>query len=353
MNRVERPDPRRAPAASIESELPKWLLRQARYRFRNLWNAIQGPPYKLLAQFCHDFGMCVRSASDITRALVLCLKPLRQSKLGRLWIDAAAKVARGSSIADALASGQSRLPPFFLPVVRAGELSGRLDEAFSFLESHCKLLAGTASALRKLWLMPIAIMLFGSVIKVLMHLGMGSITGALSLLLMELLSWGQLAAIVIIVMMTPVRSFFDQARLAIPFLGALEREIALHRFFRVMSLLYGVGGHRVEMMIRIAADTVSNEAARNDLSEAATAVESGATMAEAFRRVSLLSDDEKATIEVGEMSGSLEHSFEQISDQTGNSMLAKINFIEPILVRIVTAIVTLSIISTALGIIVS
>ncbi|WP_186776118.1 type II secretion system F family protein [Rubripirellula reticaptiva] len=337
-------------SASVESELPKWLWRQFRQRSRLVLNSLQGPPYKMLAGFCHDFGMCVRSTTNISRSLELCLKPIRRSKLGSLWSDAAEKVSRGSSIAEALASGEPRLPPFFLPVVRAGEMSGRLDEAFAFLESHCKMLAGPATALRKLWLFPILVMLFGSAIKLLMHLGLGSIGGAITTLFVEAFSWVQLAVIVAIVLMTPVRYFFDQVRLAIPLVGALEREIALHPFFRVMSLLYGVGGHRVEMMIQTAARTVSNEAARRDLLQAGVAIENGATIAEAFRQVKMLTDDEKATIGVGEMSGVLERSFDQISNDTGSSMLSKLNIIQPILMRIVTAVVAMSIIGTAMGI---
>ncbi|TWU60555.1 Type II secretion system protein F [Rubripirellula tenax] len=358
MNQVHGRDPSQSPNASanrgsVESEMPKWLWRQFRRRSRMVLNSLQGPPYKMLASFCHDFGMCVRSTASIARSLELCLKPIRRSRLGALWIDAAEKVAGGSSIAEALASGEPRLPPFFLPVVRAGEMSGRLDEAFGFLESHCRLLAGPATALRKLWLFPVLIMLFGSAIKVLMHLGLGSVGGAITTLLVEAFSWVQLAVIVAVVLMTPVRYFFDQVRLAIPFVGALEREIAVHRFFRVMSLLYGVGGHRVEMMIQTAAKTVSNEAARSDLLQAGSAIENGATIAEAFRRVKMLTDDEKATIDVGEMSGVLERSFDQISNDTGSSMLAKLNIIQPILVRIVTAMVAMSIIGTAMGILLS
>lgn len=230
-------------------------------------------------------------------------------------------------------------------------MSGRLDEALSFLASHCELLAGPASVIRKLWLFPFVIMLFGSAIKVLMHLVLGSSGGAMPTFLIEAFSWGKLAVIVAIVLMTPARYYFDQARLAMPFVGALEREIALHRFFRVMALLYGVGGHRVEVMIQIAAKTVANEAARDDLLQAAAAIENGETIAEAFRRVERITDDEKATIDAGEMSGALEQSFDQISNDTGLSMLTKINLIQPVLMRVVTALVTMSIVGTAFGII--
>lgn len=309
---------------------------------------MQGTPYKVLAGFCQNLTVCLRSSADIKRGLELCLQPIRRSKIGQLWGDAVEKVGRGSPITEALASGAPRLPAFFLPVMAAGEASGRLDEAVSFLGSHCKLLAGPASALRQLWLFPVVIMLFGSAMAVLINLVFGSIGDAMAAFFSEAFAWGQLVLLVAIVLMTPVRTYFDRVRLVIPFVGALEREIALHRFFRVMSLLYSVGGHRVEEMIQTAAKTISNEAARDDLLRASAEIENGGTIADAFRRVAMITDDEKATISNGEMSGVLEQAFDQISNDTGRSMLAKLNFIRPILMRFVTAAVVMSTIGTIL-----
>ncbi len=138
-------------------------------------------------------------------------------------------------------------------------------------------------------------------------------------------------------------------RLSLPWLGELEREIALHRFFRVLALVYSVGGIRVEAMIRTAAETVSNHAARLDLLKAANAIEAGSTTTEAFRTVSLLSENEKISIDVGEMSGTLELAFDQISEDTGASMIAKLNLLQPFLVRIVMALVVFSLATTMIS----
>jgi type II secretory pathway component PulF len=335
-----------------ESELPKWLLRKAWVGIRRAAGALRAPPYKQLALFSHDLRTCIRSSADIVRGLEICLKPFRNTRIGDRWSGAVDQVRRGSTLADALSGADDLLPPFFLPVIKAGEQSGRLDEAFSFLESHCRLLAGPASALRNVWLFPLAIMIFGSLMQVLLHVLMVSPFDALATLVRELLGYGQLFVIVAIAMLTPVRYFIDQVRLSLPWIGTLEREIALHRFFRVLALVYSVGGHRVEEMIQTAAKTVSNSAARIELMKAARAVEEKATIPDAFRRVSILTDDERATIEVGELSGKLEKAFDRISDDTGASMEAKLNFMQPLLVRIVMFAVVMSILGTMLSLIV-
>lgn len=332
-----------------EAELPKWLLRKSVDWGRQATMAARTPPYKKLASFSFDLATCAESSADLVRGLELCLKTLKGTPIGDRWGGAVDSLRRGSTLAEALVPGEDMLPPFFLPVVRAGEESGRLGEALRFLEQHCRLLAGPALALRNVWFFPIVILLAGSVMQFVLHLTMGSIGEAFSVLFRELMGWLQLAVIVAIVMLSPARYFFDQMRLSLPLIGPLEREIALHRFFRVLALLYSVGGHRVETMIRTSAATVSNRAARAELLGAAKAIEQQASIAEAFQRVNVLSPDEKATIEVAEMSGTLEKAFDRISDETGDSMVGKLRIVEGILVRIVMALVVLSLATTAIG----
>jgi hypothetical protein len=103
----------------------------------------------------------------------------------------------------------------------------------------------------------------------------------------------------------------------------------------------------VEAMIGTAAQTVGNRAARIDLMKAAKAIVDQATVSESFRRVDILTDDEQASIEVGEMSGVLESTFARISDDTGASMIAKLTFLEKVTVKIAMALVMFTLIGTA------
>ncbi len=329
-----------------ENELPKWLIRQAYVQAGRVWSALRKPLYLPLARFAGDLAICVDSSADLVRGLEICLKPLRKTKIGDRLSDAVDRVRGGSSLAAALGPADDLFPPFYLPVIVAGEQSGQLGEAFRFLERHCKLLAGPAMALRNLWFIPVVIMLAGEAIRFLMMLMMGELGAAMTFVFQELFSWAQLAVIVAVAVLTPVRYFIDQARLSLPLVGPLEREISLHRFFRVLALLYTVGGHRVESMIETAAQTVSNNAARLELRKAAKAIKENATVSEAFQAVGILSDDERSTIEMGEMSGTLEQSFARISDDTGESMIAKLKIVEPFLVRFVMFVVTMSVIGT-------
>ncbi|MEM8670740.1 MAG: type II secretion system F family protein [Planctomycetota bacterium] len=333
-----------------ESELPRWLYRKAIEHGQMLVRAIPGYPYQALTRFSHDFGVCVRSMSDLYRGLQLCVKALSGTVLANRWAKSPDMIRGGATLAEALAPAHDRLQPFYLPVVRAGERSGRLDDAFTFLEEHCRLLAGPASALRKLWLYPLIIFLFGSVARVLILMLMGSPLAGFGLAVTEAFGWLQLALIIFVITLKPIRQVVDEIRLNVPFVGDLEKEIALNRFFRVLSLMYSVGEHRVELQIHTAAETVTNQAAKLDLLKAAQAIENHATVSEAFRKTRILTSDQQASIEAGEMSGTLERAFDQLSTDTGDRMLSKLKLITPILLRIVMAIVVFSIIGTLMSV---
>ncbi len=348
-----RPKQGRQPRGPLpDHEFPVWLMRTSIERIGDAARSLLvGPQYKRLARFSSDMRTCTRSSLDIARALELCVKPHRNTRLGECWASAASQLQHGSTLAEALRPGEKLLPAFYLPVIEAGEESGRLDEAFAFLERHCNLLAGPAAAIRNLWLLPVCIMLAGAVINFVLTLAMGSPWKASTALAAELGSWLKLVIMVAVVALTPLRQLFDQLRLSLPWIGELEREIAVHRFFRVMALVYGVGGERVDAMIHTAARTVTNHAAREDLLKAATAIKNQATISEAFRRVTLLNEDERATIDVGELSGSLERCFDQIADETESSMMAKLAFLQPLLTRLVMGAVVFSIIGTMMELI--
>ncbi|WP_197231236.1 type II secretion system F family protein [Novipirellula artificiosorum] len=334
-----------------EHQFPKWVAKQIGSGFKRMVRLARPPQYELLARFSYDLGTCVRSSVDIVRGLELCLKALRRTRLGACWSGAVELVRSGSSLAQALRGGEDLLPPFFLPVINAGEQTGRLAEALGFLQRHCKLLAGPASALRKLWVYPIAILSMGSIVKVILTMYLASFAAATRIGIQETLSWLQLGLIVVVMMTTPVRVFMDQVRLSIPWIGELEREIVLHRFFRVLALLYSVGGQRVEAMIRTAVETVTNHAAKSELLKAAESIEQGHTLTDAFGHLTILTPDEKGTIEAGDLSGTLEQAFDRISDQTGASMLCKLEWIQPMLMRILAYVVMFSIVGTLLSLI--
>ena len=333
------------------AELLAWLHSIGKKGTRGLYLCVRSTDYQSLSEFSRNFGVCMKTVADVKKGLELCIRPMRRTPIGRRWTAAVETVQQGGTLTEALSPAHEFLPSFYLPLVQAGEQSGRLAEVFQFLHDHCKALHEPLTNLRRTWIFPLAIFFAGSVFRILMCLLNGDVILAIQLAFSEALGWALTALIFGLVMLSPIRYSIDQIRLSLPLVGTLEQEIAMHRFFRVMSMMYAVGEHRVEFMIRLAAETVNNRAARIDLEKAAIAIENQQTMAEAFRRVRFLSAQTQTTITTAEHSGTLEQGFQHISDEAGTSMAMKLRWIQPILFRLVVLMVALSILSTLLKIV--
>jgi type II secretory pathway component PulF len=328
-----------------------WLQGMGKDAVWRLYLALRVTDYQSLADFSRNFGVCMKTVADVENALKLCIRPMRKTLIGQRWSSAVDTIRQGGTLAEALKPASEFLPDFYLPLVTAGEQSGRLAEVFHFLHEHCKALSGPLASLRHTWLFPLTVFVAGSLLRILLCLFGGNLLLAIQIAFRGVIDLSFLAIVLGLVLLTPARYFVDQMRLSLPLIGDLEREIAMYRFFRVMSMLYAVGEHRVESMIQLATNTVSNRAAQLDLRKAALAIEDQSTITEAFRKVGFLTSQTQATIESAESSGTLENGFRQISDDAGAAMIAKLKFIQPILIRIVMVLVIISTLATLLEII--
>lgn len=333
------------------ADLFAWLIGIGKKGTRGLYLCIRGTDYLSLAEFSRHFSVCMKTVGDAKRGLELCIRPIRKTPIGKRWATAVETIQKGGTLTEALSPAHEFLPIFYLPLVQAGEQAGRLAEVFEFLHEHCKAMGETLTNLRRTWIFPLAIFFVGSIIRILLCLRYESFLVAIQLAFSEVLGWAIIASIIGLVALSPIRYPVDELRLSLPFIGTLEKEIAMHRFFRVMAMLYAVGEHRVETMIQLSAKTVSNRAARIQLEKAISAIENKKTMAEAFQKVSFLPAQTQTTISTSELSGTLEQGFQRISDDAGTSMLMKLKYIQPVLFRLVVLVVAISTISTLLKIV--
>ena len=131
-----------------------------------------------------------------------------------------------------------------------------------------------------------------------------------------------------------------------PVIGSVARDIAANRFFQAFAMLYAAAGQRVENMIRVAASTVKNRTLQTDLLDVAKQVEQGASLPEAFGTSRYVSREQRNEIESGDVSGTLERSFERISNDAGKRLKFRLQAFEQIFFRIMTFAVASSIAMT-------
>jgi type II secretory pathway component PulF len=299
-----------------------------------------------LTVFCGNLATCLAAGLDVPTSLRTG-QAAGNATLRRVAERAARETAKGASLADALESSSDCFPAFFVPVIRCGEQSGRIDETLRYLERHCRLLAGPARSMRNTWLMPLCIMLAGSAVCAIGYALLAPLAATVNYVVRTLTFYSLLAAAIWCILYLPaVRPIVDGLRLVIPGVGQAERDLAINRFFHAMSLLYSTGGLRVERMIRLAADSAGNAVLRVRYLPAAAVIEAGGTISEAFRAVSGLPADYTALVVAGEEAGKLETAFDTVSRRAGEAAEHCLTVFQKIFIRVCTATVVFSVYMT-------
>lgn len=307
------------------------------------------PPYDKLSRFAGNLATCLEAGVDVDKSFENASRSLKQTRLAGGLIVAQSRIAKGASLAEALAACEWGLPPFFVPMIHAGEQTGRVDESLRYLERHCKLLVEPTKAVRNAWMIPLAVALGGTAIQFFAYLFFGSWTATLSFAFASFFSYAKFGLLAFVVLSSPAKPLFDELKMWIPFVRDVERETAVNRFFHAFAMLYAAAGQRVENMISFSARTVTNTTMRKDLLAIGSRIEQGAAVPEAFAKAKHLLQEEKDIVESGDLSGTLEKSFERISYDTAEKLSFRLGIFQKVFTRIMTYVVFLSVIYTLLG----
>jgi type II secretory pathway component PulF len=309
-------------------------------------------PYDRLSVFCGNVATCLSAGMRVPESLRISVRHGPSPVVKRIAESAAEQTASGTALSEALEPSADRFPAFFLPVIRCGEVSGRLDETFAYLGRHCALLVKPARLVRSLWLYPLIIIVTGSILKITLVTALAPWATAVSYARDTLADYAIAAIVVAIALVAPqTKAIFDRAKMALPVIRETECDLATNRFFHAMNLVYCTGGMRVESMIRMAARSVDNRLIGDDLLQSATIIESGGTIAEAFAAPRTVSEENKELVRTGEVAGRLEYSFATICRMTEQALEFRITTFNEIFLRIVGSVIVLSIVFTLMGLI--
>ena len=250
-------------------------------------------------------------------------------------------------VSEALESGVRVFPRYFLPVLRAGETSGRLMEAFQLLSHHCHRIGPSLRLVRNTWLYPLICIVFGWIIRTGVFVYFGKcqtawqffyITfGAASLL--ALLGW-------LLFKIQPVKRAIDLVLLQIPIIRETEIRLAVVLFFATFRLAYEAGGQGVVHMFDLAWQTVRNDAIRQDLLKARQILEQNGTFGDAFETSTLLEDDIKGMINTGSISGQLDRSLTKIVETATQQLETMLQIFNQLFHRLVAFSVAMTIVET-------
>lgn len=289
-----------------------------------------------VSQFAFSMATCLRSGMPPQKAIVLSGTTAHSKRLQRAADCAAEEVEQGSSISDGLARSNRAFPHFVIPVIRAGEQSGRLTDAFDLIHEHGRRLIPTLKLVRNTWLYPLVCIVFGWVVRVGLLVSFGFSEAAWLFVRDLFLSLTPTFLVVWLLMRTRwSKAVIDHCLLQLPVVREAVIRFSVALFFATFRLGYDAGGLSVLSVFDLALATVRNTAVRKDLLKARAVLDEQGSFGDAFSEPALLNDRIKGFIATGAISGHLGSSLDRIVQSETldlENTLAKVNRVIQIIV---------------------
>jgi len=270
-----------------------------------------------------DAGIC------LDESLVEVSSVSANRRVRHLWRRLARDVAAGKSLSDALPQVIPSIDTTVLAFVKAGETSGRIQQACQSANQHLRWQIALRQRLVTILIYPLfSVSLLIIVTGYLFVSVVPAIEGFLSSssvdlawhthLLVRLSSWVSWfyanaltgSVLVIATSVTAVyrsrylRAVIDKWMLYIPAVGTLVSELSLSRYTNCCAQLYS-SGVALDQSMALAEATVNNAVIRSELTHVRASLVGGMSLGESMRKVSMLPAITSRMIQIGESAGQL------------------------------------------------
>lgn len=283
----------------------------------------------------------------------------------------------GLSLSEVMDSQPNIFPPYYIHMVKAGEVSGTLDNSLKFLENYLNWQIEFGKTVRGALSYPITILtIMGGLIVIIFTVvfpkmlklltGLGKDLPLPTKIMMAtsgfLRSYFFLIAAVVVLLVaayqffkrTPHgRRFIDQMTLRLPVIGNLVLKINLSRYFKIVATLHSAGLN-VERTFVIGAEVVGNTVLAEKLRTISTALVTGESISDAMRRTGYIQDLVVDMVSIAEKTGKLDDALNRASDildkEVPETIKKLVSLIEPLTMVLLGGLVLLLLLSVFLPI---
>lgn len=295
------------------------------FSFQSLRDKIFQRDVVSLTRYLADF---LNSGLPLLRALQLIRRYFKSGRMQRALEKIEVSVKDGESLSQAIEAFPDIFSPMYVNMIRAGEISGSLDETVrrlaDFLEQDRENRLKAASSLiypavivsvafvtvfiLLTWVIPRVMVIFDDmnqeiplVTRLLMAVSFlfarfwWAFLGIIILSGVFLMQWHK---------MPDGRLKIHRFILSCPVIGILIRDLASARFSRTLATLIE-GGTEIVPALTYAARVVDNQCLQNQLMEIVEAVSSGESFTDAAGAAGIFSEADISILSVGEETGSL------------------------------------------------
>lgn len=315
-----------------------------------------------IVSMCRQFSIMYNSGLDLMDCLQTVAKENESKRLSKILHDIHDQITKGSSVADAFSRYQDVFSPFFINMLRAGEVTGKLDYVLDklsiYVEKQYDLKRKVQTALTYPAMVIIVLLLVTTGVillvvpafsEVYMKLGVQLPAPTRALIFVsDNITYVFIATIVLPGLcwiacrkaqhIGALRRRLDRAKLAIP----VYHKIVLLRFLQTLSIAISAGtllSEAIGISKKVAGNVVASEAA--DMIH--SSIERGRTISEAVKLHDFFPQSVGHAFAAGEKSGELEKmltrfalGMERDVDEEIKRMIAKI---EPLIVLVLSILI--------------
>jgi general secretion pathway protein F/type IV pilus assembly protein PilC len=326
-----------------------------------------------LATFYSQLADLLRSGVPLLRSIEILERQTTQPALGEVLREIRAKVADGTSLADAMAQHPRAFNELSISMVRAGQEGGFLEDVLhriaDFTEHQEDLKAKVTGAMAY----PVFLAVVGLIVLMVLivffvprfepifkkleeHGEMPALTTALIAVSQVLQSYGVIVAAVVVGLFLAFRRWatsdsgrfkVDALRLRLPGAGKIYLQLALSRFTRILGTMLH-NGIPILNALRIAKDSTGNRVLALAIEKSAENIKAGDSLAGPLGACKHFPRDVVEMVSVGEESNSLEKVLLEISDglekRTSRQLDLFVRLLEPVML-LVMAVVTLLVVA--------
>lgn len=341
-------------------EIGRWVLRKIGYR--------QRLPLYALAVTMRQFGTMLRAGIPITKALEILSEQGVNQSIDRAMATVLKDVEGGFSLSQAFENQGDLFPTITVPLIRAGEISGQLDEMLERLTLHLERELGLVRSWRQAAAYPALVFVFCSLVTLGLvtyifptfislfkglDVDLPMSTRALVTITETARNPVVLLPIILGVLVslyfmsvhfrTPVgRRQFDWIKLELPYLGPLAKKIAFARLSRTLGVLLGSGVNTL-VALRVAGFAADNSIVKDALERVVYVMKQGGKLSEQLQGSDLFPKVLIQLVESGEESGQLPVQLERAGDffeeEVNVSLAVFTSLLEPVMIAVMGAIV--------------
>lgn len=327
-----------------------------------------GNPVKLqhFVIYLRQFSTLIRAGVTVVEATAILSVQTESKALKKALLDVEQELREGNPLSDAVSKHKKIFTPMFINMVRAGEISGNLDETLDRLAEHFekqhytkqKIVSALAypAAVGIVALFVVIFLLVAVVpIFVTMFADLGGQLPAITRFVLAASDfmqsfWWLVALIIFLIVFAIItlksnikmKYYFDYFLLRMPIFGNMLQKAALARMMRTLSSLFTSSVPILQAML-IVEKVVENEVIAKVIRESRDSLEKGRSMTEPMKSHWAFPPLVTQMISIGEETGALDAMLSKIAEfyekevETGTDRLKAL--IEPIMIVLLAGLV--------------